>query len=562
MPILRQLPHIAVGMRRLLSTSVPSPIFDVVIVGGGVVGAALAARLATLPSLRAASICLVEARAAAPPPAAGAAADARTYALSPTSIAFLESSKSWAPVAASNRVKAFNRMSVWETEGPARLSWGAPGGGSLGTMVEHNTLAGVLWDRLTDLHAEGRITLKSGAQTTGKPLTLSALSIPLPLGGRATLTGGSLAELTLSDGFSLRARLVVGADGANSAVRTLGGGTVWGGAYASQAAVVDIVRIVQTESNADSDSAEAETASAPASASASTSSTAFQRFLPDGPLALLPMWGGLASVVWSTTPERARSLATLSPTDFAAAVDAALHHNDDDKERRKAGEGKGEDLMMTAPIYLSLTDALTALAHGLSRALPKSTSPPPPPPPHVIAVDAQVQGQLYPNAPKAFNTPTPTSKPILFRSVIPLSLKLADAIVRPRLALIGDAARSMHPLAGQGLNQGLLDAAALADAVGAAAAAGGDAGSPRALHEYATARSLPGAAAARGVDAVLRLWAGRPEGALGADLGARAPHRAWQRGGLLPALRALALSVLDAVPGGKAALAAAAGVRS
>jgi 2-octaprenylphenol hydroxylase len=122
--------------------------------------------------------------------------------------------------------------------------------------------------------------------------------------------------------------------------------------------------------------------------------TAWQRFLPTGPLAFLPLSDGRCSIVWSATELRARELMALGEEDF----------------RRE------------------LEDAFAARLGAI--------------------------GEIGPRA--AFG----------------LRLQHAEQYVRPRLALIGDAAHAAHPLAGQGVNLGLLDAAAPAGhrrAVGPAA---------------------------------------------------------------------------------------------
>ena len=70
------------------------------------------------------------------------------------------------------------------------------------------------------------------------------------------------------------------------------------------------------------------------------------------------------------------------------------------------------------------------------------------------------------------------------RAAFPLRRQHATHYVQPRLALVGDAAHTIHPLAGQGVNLGLLDAAALAEVLGEAVAAGKDVGDFRVLRRY------------------------------------------------------------------------------
>lgn len=92
------------------------------------------------------------------------------------------------------------------------------------------------------------------------------------------------------------------------------------------------------------------------------------------------------------------------------------------------------------------------------------------------------------------------------RFVYPLSLSLAEKLVAPRIALIGDAAHGVHPVAGQGLNMGLKDAAALAEVLAEAARLGEDIGSETVLERYARWRRFDTAALAAGFDAFVRLF--------------------------------------------------------
>lgn len=92
------------------------------------------------------------------------------------------------------------------------------------------------------------------------------------------------------------------------------------------------------------------------------------------------------------------------------------------------------------------------------------------------------------------------------RFVYPLLLSLAEKLIAPRIALIGDAAHGVHPIAGQGLNMGLKDAAALAEVLAEAARLGEDLGSETVLERYARWRRFDNAALAAGFDAFVRLF--------------------------------------------------------
>jgi len=163
--------------------------------------------------------------------------------------------------------------------------------------------------------------------------------------------------------------------------------------------------------------------------------TAWQSFLATGPLALLPVRDGYSNVVWSTTPSMAAHLEGLAPQAFGEAVNAALAAGGP-AGRHSASRGGG-------------------LLDGVGQVL------------------AQVSGSRNPR----FVEP-----PCVLESVgsaprsFPLQMVHAGSYVRPRFALVGDAAHAVHPLAGQGVNLGFGDVEALAKAVAYAMQVGCDIG--------------------------------------------------------------------------------------
>jgi ubiquinone biosynthesis monooxygenase Coq6 len=111
----------------------------------------------------------------------------------------------------------------------------------------------------------------------------------------------SWPTVTVSSGRKLAARLLVGADGANSPVRTFAGIQARGWDYGR----MGVVATIQLESEP-------------------LQKIAYQRFLTSGPIAMLPLPGKMASLVWSTTPERAAILKSASKEDFVALVNAGF----------------------------------------------------------------------------------------------------------------------------------------------------------------------------------------------------------------------------------------------
>jgi 2-octaprenyl-6-methoxyphenol hydroxylase len=203
---------------------------------------------------------------------------------------------------------------------------------------------------------------------------------------KAKTLGVILVQTTFTTRADFPCRLLIGADGANSAVRREAGIQTVGHDY-DQAGIVCTIRHEHPHDN-----------------------TAFEHFLPAGPFATLPLADNCSSLVWTESRERATRI-------------------------------------IASPSFLFREDLMQRLTTQFGE---------------VEVLDK----------PRAY----------------PLSLKLTRSFMGERLALIGDAAHVIHPIAGQGVNLGLKDVAALSQAVINAARLGLDVGSPRVLEEYQRAR--------------------------------------------------------------------------
>jgi len=330
---------------------------DVVIVGGGMVGATLACALKDSGL----TIALIE--AAAPPEVRpDDEIDLRVSAVTRASEQIFTALNVW-PGMVARRVSPFREMQVWDAGGSGVIHFSAAesGEGCLGHIVENQVIQRSLWDSL---------------QGVGD------LELLCPAAVAELRREGALHVLRLSDGRRLGTRLVIGADGAQSQIRRFARILTHGWSYQQQA----VVATVTTELD--------------------HRETAWQRFLTDGPLAFLPLRDGRCSIVWSTSALQAQQLCEA----------------DDDGFRHQLGQ---------------------ALDHKL--------------------------GRIVASGPRA---------------AFPLRLQHADHYVRPGLALVGDAAHTVHPLAGQGVNLGLLDAACLAQVLTEALAAGKDLGAETVLRRY------------------------------------------------------------------------------
>lgn len=335
---------------------------DLIIVGAGMVGSALALAL----EHSGLEILVVDGGPLSVRPfAAEGAFEPRVSALSAASQRILERLGVWDGIAA-RRVSPYRDMRVWDGSGTGSVHFSAASVHAevLGHIVENRVVQDALLDRLHD----SQIGLLGSARLE-----------QLRRSGDGWL-------LTLADGRELRAPLLVAADGANSAVRRLAGCATREWDYLHHA-IVTSVRCERAHQ-----------------------ATAWQRFTDDGPLAFLPLarqgdehW---CSIVWSTVPAEAERLMAL----------------DDEAFRHELGK---------------------AFEWRLGQ---------------VTAVDP--------------------------RLCIPLRQRHAKRYVESGLALIGDAAHSIHPLAGQGVNLGFLDAAVLAEVLLHALQRGEQANDVRVLSRY------------------------------------------------------------------------------
>lgn len=234
--------------------------FDVVVVGGGMVGAALACGLA-LQQFR---VAVVE---RAEPALFDAASDpdVRISAIGSASVGLLKQLDVWSRVEAM-RCAPYRKLETWEWQ-TAHVSFDAASLGlpELGFMVENNVLQRALWERMQQLNVH--------------------LCCPATLANLQQENGGW--RLDLSEGGSLHTRLVVGADGANSQVRQMAGIGIHGWSYAQSCLLISV------------------TCEHPAGDST------WQQFTPHGPRAFLPLYDNRASLVWYDAPARIRQLQVM-----------------------------------------------------------------------------------------------------------------------------------------------------------------------------------------------------------------------------------------------------------
>ena len=245
---------------------------DAVVVGGGVVGAACALALSRLGL----GVALVE--AAAPAAWSVERPDLRVYAFAPANVALLDALDAWRPVREA-RAQAYRRMRVWDAAGGGELVFDADALArtELGWIVEHGLLADRLWAALQRAPVELRC-----------PARVEALE-----------QDGAGVRLRLDDGSPLAARIAIAADGAASTLRALAGID----APVHDHAQRGVVAYVDCEHPHEA--------------------TAWQRFLPTGPLALLPCADGRVSIVWTLPDAEAERVLALDDAAFSRELGRA-----------------------------------------------------------------------------------------------------------------------------------------------------------------------------------------------------------------------------------------------
>ncbi len=342
--------------------------FDIVVVGAGITGLTLAAKLASGASRDSLRITVLDG-AERPRFSPHDEVTLRVSAIASGSADLLDAVGAWQHVAAS-RLSPYERMRVWDAadtpDSPSALRFDAAEFAlpQLGFIVENILLQDALLRELDATDVELRF---------GSPI-------------RSLRQSGQRYAVELEDGVKRSADLVVGADGSRSFVRSAVGIETRSWPYEQTAFVTHLCPEREHRS------------------------TAWQRFLRDGPLGILPLSDGKVSVVWSTKPHIAKRAMAASDRELGSM----------------------------------LTTASDRVLGALSAAGP--------------------------------------------RGAFPLGAQHAERYVLPGVALIGDAAHAIHPLAGQGANLGLQDAQALAEVLETALGQGLHPGDQPVLRRYERAR--------------------------------------------------------------------------
>lgn len=534
---------------RTLASSIASNSkhYDVIIAGGGAVGSVLARLLLndseSLPSnrrRRPLRVALLEQRTCPPSLESITTSsqdnnnkkltpNARAYALSPTSLSYLGSSV-LQRLQNSSRLGIYDSMQIWEHDGPAQLHFtgedldAAVKSGRLvdlhrfiesneqqrqgqstaqqssrpwlGAVVEDAPLVSAIWD---ELRKDERIDLIDNVQITSisapSQSAMGNIEPPPPVKMMCTKQAANKSEGSEEEEeYTLSADLLVAADGANSFVRrTLGSSFPMITHSYDRKAVTCTVELDMRKGD--------------------MAKTAFQRFLPHGPIALLPVWNShsemndmdspiYANVVWSTTPSEANHLLSLSHSDFITTLNDHLCQGPNVNASLLSNKHAIPDI----PIIGTLAKEMDSLLRTANTALTMGT---------------------WTESPSRNYFRMPPRSARVVGPIIGFDLKLShvkQGYTAPRVALVGDAAHTVHPMAGQGLNLGMGDVYSLSELIKEAVDSGMDVGGTGLfLDRYNQERMIKGWGIVGGVHGLHELFqcSGVPAGR---DLNGSMPH--------------------------------------
>lgn len=356
------------------SSEQPAEFYDIIIAGGGMVGTTLACSLGKNQCLADRRILLLEAAAGFKAPSVEAYSN-RVSAISKGTHRLMKAIGAWPQIEAT-RAKSVLKMQVWDACSDALITFNYDDlSDNISWIVENDVLLASVYRQLETAKS---VEIRYSAKIEECNLIRD---------------GADMSTVRLENGSRLKCELLIGADGYNSLVRRSMAVDNFTLAY-NQMGVVATLKLAGGAAN---------------------NVTAWQRFLPTGPIALLPLNDEMSSLVWSTSVPEAKRLLQLDEQSFVAAINEAFN-------KPYPRNNIVEDVMKNVNTFIS-----TSTGNTLEPA---------------PAIESIVEKS---------------------RAAFPLGLGHTSTYVGQGVCLIGDAAHRVHPLAGQGVNLGFGDVQCLTD---------------------------------------------------------------------------------------------------
>ncbi|XP_058101336.1 uncharacterized protein LOC131245715 isoform X4 [Magnolia sinica] len=356
--------------------------------------------------------------------------DSRVSTVTPATISLFKDVGAWQYVQ-QHRHAFFDKMQVWDYTGLGYTRYNARDVGKeiLGCVVENKVLHSSLLSCLKNadfqmaIHPTRLTSMTLESYPPSSEINSQSPDLKDPQSGTSLYKNilkqkhrGCLAKLELSDGNSIYAKLVVGADGSKSRVREISGIKTNGWNYSQNAVICIVEHAVENH-------------------------CAWQRFLPAGPIALLPIGDRFSNIVWTMNPKEASDHKSMSEDDFVKVVNHALDY--------------GYGPHPSSSFLGQYGDSLSWITGGVT-----------------------------PSVSECFQVPPKVVKLASERMAFPLSLMHANEYASHHVVLIGDAAHTVHPLAGQGVNLGFEDAFALSKVIAEGISVGSNIGELSLLKKY------------------------------------------------------------------------------
>lgn len=398
-------------------------ISDILIIGGGPAGLSLASAIKSSPVLQDLKCTLVEGGKLVenlesyytnPPEYI----DKRVVSITPTSTDFFKKIGGWDYVK-EERIQSYDFIHTYDGVSGAKMEFDSP---ELATMIENVNIQSMLYQRIKTLNYEN----------PGEELQLLDNTKVIDIKEDPV---NEWPVVTLSNGDVIKTRLLVGCDGYNSPAR----------------------KYAQIESRGWSYNRWGNVATCKYKDTEFRFPTGWQRFLPTGTLAFLPLPNNWCSLVWAVPPEISNILGKLNDDQFTYMLNAAAKLSPEELQYLyKVADQHPAELIDEIRWRLEIFN------HKLSTPEQAEDFP--------LEID-----YIAPNS----------------RAKFPLKLSNADSYVEERVALVGDAAHTTNPLAGQGLNMGQADVKSLVETLERARSRGLDIGAKFALEPYWSERFLP-----------------------------------------------------------------------
>jgi len=395
---------------------------DIVLSGGGLVGVACAVSLAQLDATKGMRIVLLEESPKRNITLGAEQYSNRVVALNPGSIQLLKRLGAW-KIIDEHRHNDVRKMKIWDACSDSAITFSNDDGSPLSSIVENDLVQAALNQVLEG--CTQNVTIIYGAK-------VEQYSLP---NMKQDVLPAEAAYVTLDSGETIETSLLIGSDGNRSLVRESLGVPSLNWEYGSMGLVANLQLMEEMENH-----------------------TAFQRFLPSGPLALLPLNTKYSSLVWTLPMAKAKEKMAMTEEEFVADLERNLWDNS------------------------SRDELATTAARGLDTLIKSFFGHKP-------------NSQLPPRIKGAKN-----------RAGFPLGFIHSTRYVGPRTVLVGDAAHRVHPLAGQGVNLGFGDVVTLTRVLNECIRDGAGLGNMAYLHEYETERQRHNLPTMFSIDALEKLY--------------------------------------------------------